>query len=96
MKASIAAIGMILCFVGVSGLGIWLGFERDAEKQRADAAEARAEKLSIGQDFLAAFVKQIVKELKANCANELAVCKQEAYMELPCYPYCRWTSFKAE
>jgi hypothetical protein len=88
MKATIAAVGMCVCFVSMAGLGIWLGFERDAEKQRADAAEARAEKLSIGQDFLAALVKQIVKEVKANCANELAVCKQEAIMELPCYPHC--------
>jgi hypothetical protein len=84
MKATFAAIGMCVCFIGMASFGIWLGFERDAEKQRANAAEARAEKLSIGQDFLAA----VVKYVKENCDDKLSVCKQEAVMELPCYPYC--------
>ena len=88
MKGIVATVGMCLCFAGMCGFGVWLSFDRDAEKQRADAAELRAEKLSIGQDFLAVALKTIVESIKENCANELAVCKQEAVMELPCYPEC--------
>jgi hypothetical protein len=89
MKATIAAVGMCLCFAGMCGLAIWQSFRLDAERQRANAAEARAEKLSIGQDFLAVALKTIVEAIKENCARELAVCKQEAVMELPCYPDCK-------
>jgi hypothetical protein len=84
MKANIAAIGMVLCFGGMVGLFLWQSFKLTAETERANAAEARAEKLSIGQDFLAA----VVKYVKENCDDKLSVCKQEAVMELPCYPDC--------
>lgn len=88
MKEEILAICTCLCFAALGGLFIWQSVKLDEERARAEAAERKAEKLSIGQDFLAALVKGV----KDDCAEELAVCKQEAYMDLPCYPYCTWTS----
>jgi hypothetical protein len=81
MKEIISAGIVCLCFIVLCGTFIWQSVQLRAERQRADAAEAEVEKINHGRDFLEVVVKQVVEGLKENCANELAVCKQEAVPE---------------
>jgi hypothetical protein len=77
-------VGMVMCIGGLLGGVVIQSLRLESAQERAVAAERKAEKLDIGQTFLA----EVVKYVQENCADKLSTCKQEAVMELPCYPNC--------
>ena len=85
LKNNVVAAIVMSCLVPALLVSCW---RIHVESTRADAAEARVERLVTGQNVAAALLKKRFERERKNCAKLIESCKMETLMALPCYPHC--------